>query len=450
MKTPNSFFVRFILLSFAFFELSAGLYSSGGPVEILDSSNFKKSISGDGIWLVEFYAPWCGHCKALKPEWEKAAQALKGVVHVAAVDADQHRSLAGQYGIQGFPTIKLITVQNGKAKTSDYNGGRTAQEIAKFAMDNAVKLVNSRLGVKGSGSSSSSSGGGGSSGFYKGTDVVSLSSGNFDDLVAGSGDLWMVEFYAPWCGHCKALKPEWIEAARQLKDKVKVGAVNCDEDNSLCGKFGVQGFPTIKYFGPDKEKPQDYDSGRDSGSIVAYAMSRWEKFAPAAEVRELTDQEVLEAECAGRDGDASVGLEPARAKTLCVVAFLPHILDTKAEGRNAYIEVLKDAAESFKGRPFSFLWAEGGKQPALEANVEVGGFGYPAVVAISPSKGRFATMKGALEKGPLKTFIDNIRKGGEKTAPLQGALAQLEAMEPWDGQDAASYEEDEFDLSELD
>lgn len=50
-------------------------------------------------------------------------------------------------------------------------------------------------------------------------------------------------------------------------------------------QFGVRGFPTIKYFGPNKSSPSDYDSARDSAAIVTFAMSKWEKYAPAAEVR---------------------------------------------------------------------------------------------------------------------------------------------------------------------
>lgn len=48
-------------------------------------------------------------------------------------------------------------------------------------------------------------------------DVVVLTDSNFDELVMQSKDIWLVEFYAPWCGHCKKLEPEWNEAASKLK-----------------------------------------------------------------------------------------------------------------------------------------------------------------------------------------------------------------------------------------
>ena len=63
------------------------LYDAKSPVVKLTKDNFKKLVlEGDELWFIEFFAPWCGHCKQLAPSWEKAAKTLKGVVKVGAVD----------------------------------------------------------------------------------------------------------------------------------------------------------------------------------------------------------------------------------------------------------------------------------------------------------------------------------------------------------------------------
>ncbi|CAF4148602.1 unnamed protein product, partial [Rotaria magnacalcarata] len=90
-----------------FIASTYGLYSSTDDVIELNPSNFDHLVmQSSDIWFVEFYAPWCGHCRNLAPEWKRAATALKGIVKIGAVDADSHKSLGQQYGVSGFPTIK--------------------------------------------------------------------------------------------------------------------------------------------------------------------------------------------------------------------------------------------------------------------------------------------------------------------------------------------------------
>ena len=116
----------------------------------------------------------------------------------------------------------------------DYSGARDADGIRKFALDQTVSQVNARTkaGKKAGGSTSSGSKSGSGSGSGAGSgdkDVVTLTDATFDAVVLGSKDIWMVEFYAPWCGHCKALEPEWNEAASKMKGKVRFAKVDATE-----------------------------------------------------------------------------------------------------------------------------------------------------------------------------------------------------------------------------
>ncbi len=77
------------LMLFLSFASVFSMYGGKSDVVKLTTANFNKDVVNSAdIWLVEFYAPWCGHCKNLEPEWEKAAKALKGIVKVGAVDMD--------------------------------------------------------------------------------------------------------------------------------------------------------------------------------------------------------------------------------------------------------------------------------------------------------------------------------------------------------------------------
>ncbi len=111
----------------------------------------------------------------------------------------------------------------------DYNSGRDADSIRKFALDQTVSQVNARTKKNKKDKDSSGSSGSKSSGPATDKDVIVLTDATFDGAVLGSKDIWMVELYAPWCGHCKALEPEWNEAARTLKGKVKLAKVDATE-----------------------------------------------------------------------------------------------------------------------------------------------------------------------------------------------------------------------------
>uniref|UniRef100_A0A7S2V150 protein disulfide-isomerase n=1 Tax=Fibrocapsa japonica TaxID=94617 RepID=A0A7S2V150_9STRA len=408
------------------------LYGPNSDVIQLDEASFKSEVlRGDGVWLVEFYAPWCGHCQRLTPEWEKAAKVLKGVVNVAAVDATQHQQLASRHQVQGYPTIKVFGQD--KRKPTDYQGQRAADDIIAAGLAAARKLVKDRQSGKKSSSKSSSSSSSSSKRSSR-SDVVELTDSNFEEMVLNSNEQWFVEFYAPWCGHCKKLEPEWKQAATELKGQVMVGAVDATEHKELAATYQIQGFPTLKVFpaGPKTKDPLPYNGPREASDIVQYALNMLEEAGIDPAVPELTKQKEFDSACSG--------------KRICVLAALPHILDSGKSGRNEYIEMLINVAKKLRGKPISLFWFEGGMQVELEASFGLT-FGFPALVAVNKEKGAFAVQHGAFSQEGIVSFLNGVMIGKEKTTAVD-PFPSIMKVDPWDGEDAAVQEE-EFSLDEL-
>lgn len=120
------------LACFALLALLSGLplaSSAAADVLVLSSANFSQHIKDNKQTLVEFYAPWCGHCKKLEPEYEKAALMVKNVPF-AKVDATEEKDLAAKYNVKGFPTMMWFE----DAKEYSYDGGRTTDTIVDWVV----------------------------------------------------------------------------------------------------------------------------------------------------------------------------------------------------------------------------------------------------------------------------------------------------------------------------
>jgi len=107
------------------------------------------------------------------------------------------------------------------------------------------------------------------------SDVIELKDSNFDSKI-GQHDVALVEFYAPWCGHCKRLAPEYEKAATELKNNdppVALVKVDCTVETKVCGKYGVNGYPTLKIF-KSGEMASDYNGPRESDGIVKYMRTK--------------------------------------------------------------------------------------------------------------------------------------------------------------------------------
>lgn len=119
------------------------------------------------------------------------------------------------------------------------------------------------------------------------SDVISATDKTFHKLLESKLPV-LVKFYAPWyyivvadflftyslarCGHCKSLAPTWEKVATSLKGLANIVKVDCTVEQSLCGKYSIQGYPTLKLFKNKGKKVQDYQQARDLAAIVRFTQ----------------------------------------------------------------------------------------------------------------------------------------------------------------------------------
>ncbi|XP_068437521.1 protein disulfide-isomerase A4 isoform X2 [Clinocottus analis] len=215
-------------------------------VLVFTNGNYDTFMEGKDTVLVEFYAPWCGHCKQFAPEYEKIAQTLKEndpPIPVAKVDATVATTLASRFEVSGYPTIKIM--KNGEPV--DYDGARTEKAIVARVKEVAHPDWKPPPDA-----------------------TLVLTKENFDETV-NNAEIILVEFYAPWCGHCKSLAPEYEKAAKELSQRsppIPLAKVDGTIENELATRFGVTGYPTIKIF--RKGKVFDYNGPREHRGIVTH------------------------------------------------------------------------------------------------------------------------------------------------------------------------------------
>jgi protein disulfide-isomerase A6 len=235
---------------FSCIVLAAASFDGNTDVLNLDGSNFDQHVGGSKPAFVEFYAPWCGHCKSLAPEYEKVATAFKHQpVVVAAVDADKHRELGSRFEVSGFPTLKYFPA--GSTTAEVYSGGRSAKDIVNFI--NGKAGTNARIKEAP-------------------TAVTVLTEASFDSVVKDPNKNVLVEFYAPWCGHCKKLAPDYEKLAKIFSSEKDVVIANLDatEHHAPAEAYGVSGYPTIKWFPKDNKEGVSYEGGRSVEDFVKY------------------------------------------------------------------------------------------------------------------------------------------------------------------------------------
>lgn len=391
------------------------LLRCSGAEQVLESVQELSQIQTDpGIWLLVVQ-------KSSKDTTatEAIAAATRGIATVAMVPAS---SPAGQQlGItQSLPVVLLFGAED-KQQVKLLETTQVAPVVQALTQE-VTETLQKRLGQQSSGSKSSHE----RKSSPTKNKVVNLTSRNFDKIVLQASGVVAVAFTAPWCGHCKRLEPEWKEAAAGLWD-VTMGWVDATVETDLAAKYQVQGYPTIYIFTPDQRRGIPYQGERTASALIDYLTTASERYPQP--VPQLDGP--LEGVCGDR---------------ICVLAFLPHVLDSGATGRNKYLDTIQAVSKSFR-KNFRFVWLEGGTQAQLEDAFGLT-FGYPAVVALSMEKKAYSVLRSSFSDKSITSFLHGVTTGRQSVVPLDDVPKAVAPFDVWDGLDAAPIEE-EFDLSEL-
>ncbi|KAF1383019.1 hypothetical protein PFLUV_G00149880 [Perca fluviatilis] len=228
-------------------------------VVVLDPSSFSERVKGRAegqIWAVDFYAPWCGPCQALLPEWRRMARLLSGQILVGSVDCQRFQSFCQGQNVRAYPEIRLYP---GNTRQSDrfmsYNGwNRDAQSLRSWALSSLPRAS------------------------------VDLTPESFRSLVLSGQDHWVLDFYAPWCGPCQHFAPEFETLARNLKGEVRAGKVDCQAHHQTCQSAGITAYPTVRfypYLGTRRhEHSGEHINSRDADVIADTVRQRLQQLTP--------------------------------------------------------------------------------------------------------------------------------------------------------------------------
>lgn len=283
--------------------------------------------------------------------------------------------------------------------------------------------------------------------------LSTMSLEDFETEVARSESTWVIQYFAPWDDKCQAFAPIYEKIARMFKGIVKFGAIDAtDELNTVVtmqeGSI-INRYPALKFFGADRKHLGESVEYTDPQTLITSVMKELQTVIQDRSSTEPYDD--VEADDSGVEpneileitNEAKFAELCKGADQICIIAALPHILDSKADGRNTYKEMLSFASKAVRGFDFNFVWFEGSSQPDLERRLELS-FGFPAIVAVSIDREVFTVCRSSFSVTNLEKYLTGLTTGSEQSYKLM-SVPQIVSVKPWNGEDGVPYEEEPLD-----
>ncbi|ETS06761.1 thioredoxin-domain-containing protein [Trichoderma reesei RUT C-30] len=415
----------------------AGFYSKSSPVLQVDAKSYDRLITkSNHTSIVEFYAPWCGHCQNLKPAYEKAARTLDGLAKVAAVDCDDdaNKALCGSLGVKGFPTLKIVRPgkKPGRPVVEDYQGQRTAGAIA----DAVVAKINNH--------------------------VVKLTDKDIDAFLEKDGDKPKAILFTEKGTTSALLRSLAID----FLDAVTIGQVR-NKEKAAVDRFGISSFPSFVLIPGGGKEPVVYSGELNKKDMVEFlkqvaepnpdpAPSNGKSGKKASTKDKASSKEAPQKAAAADESSSAASSETSTAaapeSTLidipaltskaeleehclqpksqtCVLAFVPA---SASEMRNKILSAVSQLHTKYVHgkRHFPFFSVDSDVEGSAALKEALGLSGKIELVALNARRGWWRRYEdGEFSVHSVESWIDAVRMGeGEKKKLPEGVV--VEKAEP--------------------
>jgi len=238
-------------------QVTQWLLASSVPTLITFSEDFIEPIFGQRKAALFLFRSEADSDKSFSKIFSEAASALKGeIIFVVSGVTDGIQQRLGEFiGVEesALPTIRILDPANDMKKFTfpAKAEGITVESIKEFVRDFKSGSLNPFLKSQDLPADNSEP-------------VKTLVGKNFNEIVINNDNDVFVEFYAPWCGHCKKLAPIWDELAAELKDVKGITIAKMDSTANEVEGVSIKGYPTLKFYHRgQKNAPVDYDGGRE-------------------------------------------------------------------------------------------------------------------------------------------------------------------------------------------
>lgn len=406
----------FFILTLFLFGLSNSYFSPDSSVITLDSQAFEQKVIGSNdIWLILFYDQENEELKKLKPEYEKAALAMKDMFKLGAVDIKSEKVFSQKYKITYTPMMKFFGT-NKDEEPKDFSIKPRAVSIIEKMFLKVQSFANSKLNITDDEAILYN--------IEHNPEIVQLNDNNFDDTIQKNELMWLILFYSPKCGICKRLLPHFVKAHEKVKDKAVFGIIDGLINRKSAKRFSITGYPFMIVYSPgfgNSKKYEEYNGPRDEKGIVDYILKKYEIYNYVREPPQITNQDILKEECINKEG-------------FCIITLFPNIMKSSARERNNFIGNIIKVSKNYKNKPVHFLWAQEGDFHKLEKNMKINK--YPVSFGVDFKRRLFSLKKfnDKFEDVILDEFIKNLLDGKENLMNYAGGL-EISEKEKWDRKD---------------